>query len=215
MGDLDSSPRLYPLCDSIQVLPYEPIPCKQCGAVLNPYAAVDFHSKVWSCPLCHSRNHFPPHYQGINENNMPAELYASYSTIEYTLPRTVQPHPPVYLFLIDTCVSEDELSAAKAAVMQAISTLPEYVHVGLITFGRHVHVYELGFTECSKAYVFRGSKEYTIQQIVDQLGSRAAGNQRPGTNPAGGPRPPPGGGRLGALCALFTHFNIYIYTQIK
>jgi protein transport protein SEC23 len=107
----------------------------------------------------------------------------------------VQPHPPVYLFLIDTCVSEDELSACKAAVMQAISTLPEYVHVGLITFGRHVHVYELGFTECSKAYVFRGSKEYATQQIVDQLGSRAAGNQRPGTNPAGGPRPPPGAQR--------------------
>ncbi len=39
-------------------------------------------------------------------------------------------------------------------------TLPprRYVHVGLITFGRHVHVYELGFTECSKCYVFRGSK---------------------------------------------------------
>lgn len=47
--------------------------------------------------------------------------------------------------------------------LQAISTLPEYVHVGLITFGTHVHVYELGFTECSKCYVFRGTKEYTTQ----------------------------------------------------
>lgn len=39
--------------------------------------------------------------------------------------------------------------------VQVATTLPEYVHVGLITFGTHVHVYELGFSECSKCYVFR------------------------------------------------------------
>lgn len=49
--------------------------------------------------------------------------------------------------------------------VQAISMLPEYVHVGLITFGTHVHVYEIGFTELSKCFVFRGSKEYTTQQV--------------------------------------------------
>jgi hypothetical protein len=49
--------------------------------------------------------------------------------------------------------------------LQAISMLPEYVHVGLITFGTHVHVYEIGFTELSKCYVFRGAKEYTPQQV--------------------------------------------------
>lgn len=101
-----------------QVLPYEPIPCKQCNAILNPYARVDFYSKVWICPFCHSRNHFPAHYQGISDTNMPAELYPNYCTIEYTLPKTVAPHPPAYVFLIDTCVSEDELSACKTAIMQ-------------------------------------------------------------------------------------------------
>jgi protein transport protein SEC23 len=43
--------------------------------------------------------------------------------------------------------------------------IPEYAHVGLITYGTHVHVHELGFTDCSKAYVFRGTKEYTSQQV--------------------------------------------------
>lgn len=28
-----------------QVLPYEPVPCKHCTAILNPYARVDFNSK--------------------------------------------------------------------------------------------------------------------------------------------------------------------------
>lgn len=40
------------------------MPCKTCGSILNPYAAVDFHAKTWTCPFCHTRNHFPPHYAG-------------------------------------------------------------------------------------------------------------------------------------------------------
>jgi RNase P subunit RPR2 len=31
-----------------QVVPYEPVPCKQCGGVLNPYASVDYYAKVRS-----------------------------------------------------------------------------------------------------------------------------------------------------------------------
>lgn len=54
---------------------YEPVPCKTCGSVLNPYAMVDFHAKLWTCPFCHTRNHFPPHYQGISEASVPAELF--------------------------------------------------------------------------------------------------------------------------------------------
>jgi len=42
--------------------------------------------------------------------------------------------------------------------MQALSLLPEKSLVGLITFGTHVHVHELGFADCPKSYVFRGSK---------------------------------------------------------
>jgi protein transport protein SEC23 len=132
------------------------------------------------------RNHFPPHYQAISEQNLPAELYPQYTTVEYTLPRNQSPHPPTYVFLIDTCVTEDELSACKTAILQAITTLPEYVHVGLITYGTHVHVFELGFTECSKCYVFRGGKEYTNAQIVEQLGLRT-GAPRTAGGPPGAP----------------------------
>ena len=44
------------------------------------------------------------------------------------------------------------------------------MQVGLITYGTHVHVHELGFTECAKSYVFRGSKEYTPASVAEQLG---------------------------------------------
>ena len=29
------------------------------------------------------------------------------------------------------------------------------VQVGLVSYGTHVHVHELGFSECAKAYVFQ------------------------------------------------------------
>jgi len=50
-----------------QVAEYEPILCKACASVLNPYARVDFRSKLWTCPFCHTRNQFPPHYHGVSE----------------------------------------------------------------------------------------------------------------------------------------------------
>ena len=50
-----------------QVMPYDPVPCKSCGAILNSYARVDFSAGIWSCPFCHTRNHFPAHYRGISE----------------------------------------------------------------------------------------------------------------------------------------------------
>lgn len=102
----------------LQVVPYEPVPCKSCGAILNPYASVDYYAKIWVCPMCFARCHFPPHYQGISEQNVPAELYPQYTTIEYTLNRTVPFHPPTFLFVVDTCVAEDELHALKTAVTQ-------------------------------------------------------------------------------------------------
>lgn len=34
-------------------------------------------------------------------------------------------------------------------------------------------MYELGFAECVKAYVFRGGKEHSFQQVQEQLGLSA------------------------------------------
>ncbi|KAI6018716.1 hypothetical protein BKA83DRAFT_4532185 [Pisolithus microcarpus] len=48
--------------------------------------------------------------------------------------------------------------------------IPLYALVGLITFGTMTQVHELGYTECSKSYVFRGGKEYASKQIQDMLG---------------------------------------------
>lgn len=71
--------------NELPVLPYDPLICTQCGAVLNPYARVDYRSRIWICPFCYRKNPFPKSYLGINENNIPAELFPTYSTVEYHL----------------------------------------------------------------------------------------------------------------------------------
>jgi len=62
--------------------------------------------------------------QGISEQSLPAELYPNFTTLEYTLPRTVPIHPPSYIFVLDTCVLEEELAGCRAALGQALQARP-------------------------------------------------------------------------------------------
>ncbi|KAF3964597.1 hypothetical protein CMV_011139 [Castanea mollissima] len=75
-----------PLMQSTElpILPYDPLLCSQCGAVLNPYARLDYTSRIWFCPFCYKKNPFPRSYSGIGETNLPAELFPTYSTVEYS-----------------------------------------------------------------------------------------------------------------------------------
>jgi protein transport protein SEC23 len=55
-----------------------------------------------------ARNHFPPAYaECISETNLPAELIKQYTTVEYELNAQKVP-PPVFVFVVDTCLEEEE-----------------------------------------------------------------------------------------------------------
>lgn len=49
-------------------------------------------------------------------------------------------------------------------------SLPDNALVGFISYGTQVHVHELGFSDMSKVYIFRGSKEVSKDQVLDHLG---------------------------------------------
>lgn len=151
---------------------------------------VDFRSKLWACPFCMARNHFPPHYaENISETNLPAELIPQFTTVEYEL-QTISTGPPVFLFLVDTCLDEEELAHLRDALQQTLNLLPEDSLVGLITFGTLVHVHELGFSDCPKSYVFRGEKEYPPQKVQDMLGVTPIRGNAPGSTPSVSMRQP-------------------------
>ncbi|XP_058743454.1 protein transport protein SEC23 C-like [Vicia villosa] len=155
---------------SMPVLPYAPLRCRTCRSILNPFCIVDFAAKIWICPFCFQRNHFPPHYASISDDNLPAELFPQYTTVEYDSPSDPAPHvPPVFLFVVDTCVIEEEIGFLRSAISQAVELLPDNSLVGLITFGTFVHVHELGFGIVPKTYVFRGSKDVSKDQLLEQM----------------------------------------------
>lgn len=124
------------------LLPYAPLRCRICRSVLNPFAIVDYATKIWICPFCYQRNHFPHHYASLSEDSLPAELFRQYTTIEYqsAAEGSGAVLPPVYLFVVDTCMIEEEVGYLKSALAQAVELLPERSLVGFITFGTYVQV---------------------------------------------------------------------------
>lgn len=150
---------------------YDPVLCTRstCRAILNPVCQVDYRAKLWVCNFCFQRNPFPPQYAAISEQHQPAELIPGFSTIEYILTRAPC-MPPIFLFVVDTCMDEDELGALKDSLQMSLSLLPPNALVGLVTFGKMVQVHELGTEGCSKSYVFRGTKDLSAKQIQDMLG---------------------------------------------
>ncbi|CAN4091826.1 unnamed protein product [Withania somnifera] len=184
--------------NELPALPYDPLICTQCNAVLNPYARVDYQTRIWICPFCYRKNPFPKSYLGINENNIPAELFPTYSTVEYHLGKKglAQNHNsssnllkipsfsssssgldwagygvgPAFVFVVDGCTVEEELKVVKNEVLHVIAQLPENALVGLVVFDSMVRVYDLGFGECCRVVLFHGERELSSEQTKQLLG---------------------------------------------
>jgi protein transport protein SEC23 len=45
------------------------------------------------------------------------------------------------------------------------SMMPQNALVGLITFGNVVQVHEIGYADCNKSYVFRGTKDLDVKKV--------------------------------------------------
>ncbi|VDP78713.1 unnamed protein product [Echinostoma caproni] len=146
----------------------------------------DIRTRSWTCCLCQSRNNFPPQYAGMTEQRLPAELMAPYTTLEYTITKAPVV-PPIFVFVVDTCIEEPEFTQLKESLQMSLSFLPPNALVGLITFGKMVHVHELEAGPITKSWVFKGTKDYTGSQIQLMLGvgRSATGPGAPGPGQKG------------------------------
>lgn len=78
--------------------------------------------------------------------------------------------PPIFLYVVDTCMDDEELGALKDSLQMSLSLLPQNALIGLITFGKMIQVHDLGCDGYSKSYVFRGTKDLQAKQIQEMLG---------------------------------------------
>ena len=111
----------------------------------------------------------PPPRAEINENNLPAELFPGYTTVEYQMDNK-NPRPPCFMLVLDTATTAEELQDAKDSLGQLVALLPEECLVGLITFGATVTVHELCDGPMPKSYVLRGTDDVTQEQLKKLLG---------------------------------------------
>ena len=150
---------LAPIPD-LPLLPYEPVLCRGCRAVLNPYCRYDTDAKIWVCQFCFQRNHFPQTYHQISPHSLPRELFPTSGVVEYVLSHPLSGHaspaglysptrsagaaaapaPPAFLFVVDTCVTEEDLEGLRSALKHLLSLMPETALVGLISYGTNVQV---------------------------------------------------------------------------
>ena len=153
-------------------LQQSPITCCRttCKAVLNPYCYPDLQSqqKGWICNFCNQRNQLPQQYQHIVNPQHIRELIRN--TVDYVQLNQTNPHPPVFLYVVDSCVEEEEFNALKASITSSLALLPQNALVGFITFNHIVYLWELNDGQNLKSFVFCGSKDYKSKQLQDWLG---------------------------------------------
>ncbi|ODV61834.1 GTPase-activating protein SEC23 ASCRUDRAFT_75106 [Ascoidea rubescens DSM 1968] len=163
--------------EDLPVVNYDPIRC-HCGAILSPSCQIDLRPKTWICPFCVRINPLPSHYHNLSPLFVPNELNNQSTTIEYITKRKLYT-PPVFLFLIDLCQDDDNLEALKETLILSLNLLPPNALVGLITFGAMVQVHDLAYQTCPKTYIFRGDKDYPVNQLLSML---ALNNSQPNQN---------------------------------
>ncbi|KAH3677614.1 hypothetical protein WICMUC_001717 [Wickerhamomyces mucosus] len=151
--------------DDIQYIDSNPVVCKQpCGGVLNPFSTVNPNG-TWVCPICSKYNPLPPSHQG---RYLP-ELDPQNTTVEYILSQK-NINPPIFLYVIDLCLSTEDFEALKEQILLSLNYLPPNALVGILTFGKNVEIYEINSIDVTKTYAFNGQKEYTADKISQVLG---------------------------------------------
>ena len=75
------------------------------------------------------------------------------------------------LFVIDLCISDKEIEAVKSSLVQVLENVPTdgSAFIGLITFYKHVNVYELS-SKINTNYCINGVKDYNMMDFMNILG---------------------------------------------
>lgn len=132
--------------------------CRQCRSSNNQFTLGT--PEMWSCQFC-----------GFNNRRATSEPIPL-STVEYC---TGQYGPqPIFFYVVDTCFENEDVADAflslKELLAVSLSLLPENALVGLITYGKHVHIHDLSSGGSLKLYSFNGNKEYTKEKIEQSIG---------------------------------------------
>ncbi|KAI8824197.1 Sec23/Sec24 trunk domain-containing protein [Fimicolochytrium jonesii] len=135
-----------------------PVRCNRCKAYVNPYFQFIDGGRKFVCNLCSFENEVPPEYfMNLDMSGRRMDLMRRpelrKGTIEFVASKEYCARPPVpvsYVFAIDVswnAIQSGILKRAVEAIKQLLyhdeRTLPQKAKVGIMTFDRAVHFYNL------------------------------------------------------------------------
>lgn len=146
------SPFIVPL-NPIKVSP--PI-CSTCKAALNPYASKNRQTRTWNCNFCGAVNPLTAEI-----GNAAVEEYVDAKAGENGV-----------FFIIDLCISEDDMVGLKETLIKTIQKLPRNIYAGLISFNRNVFLHQFSSPN-SKVIAFNGSEGIFVYKLDYSLNNYA------------------------------------------
>lgn len=158
--------QLRPDEDPVPVIEMQkegPVRCRRCKGYLNPWCLFADGGRKFVCNLCGFDSDVPDEYfcnldMTGRRTDYEYRPELRYGTVEYIVPEEYwakKPHPIRYLFAIDVSSTAVQ-SGMLASVCQSLNDilygdhagngLPEGAKIGLVTFDRSIHFYNLKAT---------------------------------------------------------------------
>lgn len=155
-----------------------PIICQGCQMVANRSCMPDYQQMRWDCSNCSHRNVIPANYKEyIQAGNLVPEFMNENGTLEYKIGQGM---PVVWFLVVDTCVEEADLEIVRTALISRLNAV-EGVHVGLMTFGKHIAVHDLS-SEFLNESLINGETEYTADKLRGLLNLKVFSPTTPNNN---------------------------------
>ena len=149
-----------------------PLKCAKCDFIASPYSALDpYQTRTWTCCNCSHKN--PLSNQLLNylqQGGQLLEFDPTSTVFEYVID-SQKKHRRTVIFTLDTSVTTNELEEMKNGLLGHFDKITEDINVGLITFGKHIKLYNL-ISPFRQEIVLDGEKTYTDQQIYNLLSLR-------------------------------------------
>ena len=79
------------------------------------------------------------------------------TTFEFRSGAKITNYRYAYLFVVDINVEEKELAGIREEIAAVVSALPDKYNVGLLTYGRNVHIYDFS-TKINTNYCINGTR---------------------------------------------------------
>lgn len=131
--------------EDLPLLVSHPLKCGHCSALINPYCQISATNFTWGCCFCGKINKLTEEYRmKLGGQAACYELDKSRFVVEYEPPEKHKAEGDDFVFLVDLCQSEVNLTALKKALIDCVNGIPigsSFNRIAVIGYARNLFFY--------------------------------------------------------------------------